>query len=448
MGLRLISAVLILVFGAMAANARISDPQIFTLKNGLQLVVIEDTRAPVVQHMIWYRAGAADEAPGASGAAHFLEHLLFKGTAQFPDGAFSTRVSEIGGQDNAFTSWDYTAYYQRVPATALPEMMEMEADRMRGTIINQDALLTERKVILEERAMRVDNNPDALFSEQMGAAQFLNHPYGRPIIGWPQEASALDMADVRAFYDRFYAPQNAIVIVAGDVTARDVLDVAQDTYGQIPRGADHPTRARPQEPPQLAERRLAFTDARVAQPSLIRSYLAPERNPGDQSRAAALTLLAALLSDPQTGVLTQKLQLDAQIASHAAAYYSGASVDMTSFDIVLMPRADVPLEQAEAALDQALQDFLASAINPDDLTRLKRQIRANEIYRKDNSASQANHIGRQLAVGLTLQDVQEWPQVLQSVTGDNIMAAARDLLRPNPSVTGWLRPANPTGGAS
>lgn len=267
----------------------------FTLDNGLEVVVIEDHRAPVVVHMVWYRIGAADESAGHSGIAHFLEHLMFKGTDEVASGDFSAIVEAQGGNDNAFTSHDYTAYFQRVAADRLDLMMKMEADRMRDLRLTEEDVLTERDVILEERGQRTDSDPGALLSEQMSAAQFLNHSYGVPIIGWRHEIAALSRQDALDFYHANYAPNNAILVVAGDVTPDDVLELAKTHYGPLAPSDRITPRDRPSEPPQLTERRMVFSDERVSEPYMIRTYLAPERNAGDQSEAAALTMLAELL---------------------------------------------------------------------------------------------------------------------------------------------------------
>ena len=229
---------------APAQTTVTSDPPAtFTLANGLQVVVIPDHRTPVVTQMIWYKVGSADETPGKSGLAHFLEHLMFKGTAKHPAGEFSQTVLRIGGNENAFTSTDYTGYFQRVPREQLGKMMEFEADRMTGLILKDENVLPERDVVLEEFNMRVANNPDARLTEQIMAALYLNHPYGRPVIGWHHEIEKLDREDALAFYRRFYAPNNAILVIAGDVDANDVRPLAERTFGEVAAPARNRRRA-------------------------------------------------------------------------------------------------------------------------------------------------------------------------------------------------------------
>ncbi len=410
----------------------------FVLDNGMQVIVIEDHRAPVVVQMVWYRAGSAEEPAGRSGIAHFLEHLLFKGTDNLKPGELSSTVAANGGSDNAFTSYDYTAYYQRVAADRLELMMRMESDRMVNLRLGEEEIATERAVIIEERNQRTENDPAALFREQKNAAQYLNHRYGVPVIGWRHEMEQLGLEDALNFYKTYYAPNNAILVVAGDVQPDEVKALAETYYGVLPANPDLPKRIRPTEPPQTSARRMTFHDPRVAQPYVGRSYLAPERNAGAQEEAAALTLLAEILGGGTTSVLAEKLQFEAQKAVYVAAYYRGMSLDATTFEFVVVPAVGVSLEEAEAALDTALADFLTEGIDADQLARLKMQIRASEIYARDDVESTANRYGRALTQGLTVEDVQAWPGILQAVTEEDILAAARSVLDKRQSVTGWL----------
>lgn len=418
-----------------AANEAVSY---FTLDNGMEVIVVEDHRAPVVQHMVWYRAGSADEPKGASGVAHFLEHLLFKATDKLKSGEFSATVAANGGRDNAFTSYDYTAYHQRVAADRLELMMTMESDRMKNIRLSEEDINTERGVVLEERNQRTENSPGALMSEQMAAVQFLNHRYGVPIIGWKHEIEQLGMQDTMSFYETYYSPNNAILVVSGDVTPDEVRRLADKHYGVIPANPDLPKRVRTEEPPHTAERRLTFRDARVAQPYVRRAYIAPERDPGDQEKAAALTLLAEILGGGTTSFLTEKLQFDTQVATYTAAFYRGGSLDDASFGMVVVPSSGVSLQDAEDALDAALAEFISGSVDQEQLERIKRQMRAEQIYARDDASAVANRYGRALAVGLTVEDVQQWPDILEAVTGDDIMAAAAGVLQRRGSVTGWL----------
>jgi zinc protease len=411
----------------------------FTLDNGLNVVVIEDHRAPVVVQMIWYRVGAADEPPGHSGIAHFLEHLMFKGTEKIAPNQFSAIVEAQGGDDNAFTSWDYTAYFQRVAADRLPLVMEMEADRMRNLRLTEDDVVTERQVILEERAQRTDSNPGSLLSEQMRAAQFLNHPYAIPIIGWRHEMEELSREDALEYYERFYAPNNATLVIAGDVEPEAVKALAEEHYGPLLPSDGIVPRIRPQEPPQLAERRITLADERVSEPYIFRTYIAPERDPGNQSEAAVLTVLAELLGGSgQTSVLPRALQFDSQTAVYSAAFYDGSSIDDATFGLIVVPAPGVTLETAEAEMDRVVAQFLEDGPDPAALERIRTQVRAGDIYSRDDVNALARRYGEGLSIGLTIADIESWDDALAAVTEADIMAAAQKVFDRRNAVTGWL----------
>lgn len=444
--LRAIFAALTLSITLVPASLRANQEGVttFTLENGMDVVVVEDHRAPVVQHMVWYKAGSADEPVGSSGVAHFLEHLLFKATDTLADGELSSTVAANGGRDNAFTSYDYTAYFQRVAADRLELMMRMESDRMRNIRFTEENVATERRVIIEERNQRTENNPRALFGEQMNAAQYLNHRYGVPIIGWMHEMESLDKEDALGFYNTYYYPNNAILVVSGDVDPEEVKRLAETYYGAIPANPDLPERVRSAEPPQNAERRIIFRDPRVAQEYVSRSYLAPERDPGDQEAAAALTLLAEVLGGGQTSYMTEKLQFEEQKAVWSGAFYRGTSLDDTTFDVVIVPVPGLALEEAEEAMDAVLAQFLIDGVDEEQLDRIKYQLRASQIYQRDNVDGIARRYGAAMSVGLSVEDIQVWPDVLQAVTPEDIMEAARNVFDRDASVTGWLtRPISP-----
>jgi zinc protease len=424
-----------------ASSAMAEDVTTFQLDNGMDIVVIEDHRAPVVVHMLWYRAGSADEPIGSSGVAHYLEHLLFKATETVESGGFQRIVAENGGSDNAFTSYDYTAYFQRVAADRLPLMMQYEADRMNNLVLTEADIVSERGVILEERNQRTENSPGALAREQMRAAQYLNHRYGVPIIGWKHEMESLDMEDALAFYDIYYSPNNAILVVAGDVEPDEVLALAERYYGPLPAEPNLPERIRSQEPPQSAERRLVYEDPRVAQPYVARTYLAPERDAGDQETAAALTYLAELLGgSPFTSVLGVALQFETNTAVYAGAFYDGLNLDDGTFGLTVVPAEGVGLQEAEDAMDAAVAAFLEDGIDPARMDALRTQLKAGEIFARDNVNGLANRYGAALTSGLTVEDVQAWPDILQAVTEADVLAAAERVLDRNQSVTGWVIP--------
>lgn len=437
--MRLLLALALSFIAPLVAQAEEKVTEI-RLDNGLQVVVIEDHRAPVVVHMVWYRVGSADERSGESGLAHFLEHLMFKGTKTLAPGEFSQLVAAEGGSDNAFTSYDFTAYFQRVASDRLEMVMRMEADRMVNLTLAESDVVTERNVVLEERTTRTDSSPEGLFSEQMSATLYLNHPYGRPIIGWRHELEALNREAALDFYKRHYAPDNAIVVIAGDVNPAEVERLAKEYYGPL-KASEHITgRERPLEPPQIAERRVIMQDDRVGQPYVIRHYIAPSRQSGAQDEAAALVVLAQLLGGAGVNsVLGRELTVNSKVAVSASAFYDPTGYDGSTFGVYAMPAPGVSLQEAETAVDAALEKFLAEGIKDDEFRRIKAQLKASEIYARDSAMGVARRYGTALTTGLTVADQQAWPEVLQAVTPEQVMAAAKKILDRKQSVTGWLQ---------
>lgn len=416
-----------------------SPPVTFTLENGLQVVVIPDHRTPVVTQMIWYKVGSADETPGKSGLAHFLEHLMFKGTSKHPAGEFSETVRRVGGNDNAFTSTDYTAYFQRVPSEELGRMMEFEADRMTGLVLKDENVLPERDVVLEEYNMRVANNPEARLTEQIMAALYLNHPYGRPVIGWHQEIEKLDRQDALAFYKRFYAPNNAILVIAGDVDPNEVRPMAQRSFSGIPAQPAIPVRRiRPQEPEPVAPRTVTLSDPRVEQPGIRRYYLAPSATTAAAGESATLDVLAQLMGGGSNSYLYRRLVVDRPLAVNAAATYQSVSLDSTQFTISVAPRQGVPFSQVEQVIDDVIADIGQNGIRAEDLERVKTQLIAEAIYAHDNQATLARWYGGALSTGLSIEDIRSWPDHIRAVTADQVREAAQKWLDKKRSVTGYL----------
>lgn len=423
---------------ALGAGERGEKVAEYTLHNGLELIVIPDHRAPVVTHMIWYKVGAADETPGKSGLAHFLEHLMFKGTAKHPAGQFSQVVSRIGGRENAFTSYDYTGYFQRVPSEKLKTVMEFEADRMTGLKLTDEVVLPERDVILEEQNQRVRNNPRARLGQQIDAALFLNSPYGRPVIGWRHEMEQLTREDAIGFYRRFYGPNGAVVVIAGDVAPQEALRLAKQTYGKIKRRSTIVPRRRPQEPPPVAARSLILADARVEQPLMQRAYLVPSSRTGKRGESEALEVLAHILGAGNNSRLYNSLVVDKQVAVAAGAWYDSTALDMSKFGIYGAPRPGVALPQLEAAIDGVISEVVAKGITPAELERAKTRLIADAVYAHDSQASMARWYGEALTTGSTVSDVEHWPDRIRAVTVQRVQDAARVWLDKRRSVTGYL----------
>ncbi len=425
-----------------ATSGHSAGPDIghFKLSNGMEVVVIPDHRAPVVTHMVWYRNGSADDPVGKSGIAHFLEHLMFKGTSNHAQGEFSEIVASLGGQENAFTSQDYTAYYQRVPKEHLPVLMDFEADRMTNLVLTDDVVTPERDVVLEERRMRTDSDPSSQLNEAVQAALFTHHPYGKPIIGWQHEIESLDRHDALNYYGRFYTPGNAILIVAGDIDSATVRELAEATYAKIPSRGEQPARQRPQEPEPRVNRLVSLSDEKVEQPSHQRVYLVPSYTTAAKGEAEALELLAHLLGGGQTSLLYKALVVDRKSAVMAGSYYMGTSLDQTRFWVYAIPSPDVTLEDLDDQVCGVIADLIRDGVKTEDLERAKTRLIADAVYAQDSQTSLARWYGAALTTGATVQDVLDWPNRMDAVTAEDVRAAAEKYLERKRSVLGFLLP--------
>ncbi|MSO69215.1 MAG: insulinase family protein [Alphaproteobacteria bacterium] len=432
-------AFVLLLLPAAPVRAELFPAESFMLANGMQVVVLPNHRAPVVVHMVWYRVGAADDPPGKSGGAHFLEHLMFKGTAKHGPGEFSRMVADNGGSENAFTSADYTGYFQKVARDRLEMVMELEADRMRNLILTDAVITPERQVIIEERNSRIDNDPSALLQEQMEAALYVRHPFGSPNIGWRVEMEGLDRETALSVYRQYYAPDNAILIVAGDITAAELKPLAEKYYGVIkPSGIE--ARQRLAEPTPLAERRVILRDARVTQPSLMRAYLAPSAASNDRETATALSVLSDILGSNTTSRLYRSLTVEQKKATYAGSSYDSLALDWSGFYVYAAPLPETSMTELEVALDAAIADLLKNGVTETELKESVTRMKARAIYALDDPQAIANIFGSVLAIGLTVDDIQNWPMRLDAVTVDRINAAARAILKLERSVTGQLLP--------
>lgn len=415
-------------------------PETFVLDNGMEVVVVENHRAPVVAHWVWYKVGTADSPPGKSGLPHFLEHLMFKGTGEIPPGEFSKIVARLGGNDNAMTSYDSTAYFQMIAKDRLELVMAMEADRMVNLDLSDDHVYPERDVILEERRSRVDNEPSALLGEQLMAAQYLHHPYRLPVIGWFHEIAGYTREDALDFYREWYAPNNAVLVVAGDVTAAELRPLAERTYGTV--AARHvPLRRRLAEPPQHAERRISLHHERVRQPTLLRSYLAPSyASPGHQ-HGYALELLSEILGGGGTSRLFRQVVVERSLAAGAGCFYRGTGLDGTTFRLYASPRPGVAMADLEGAVMGEIAKVLAEGITADELARTRQRLVAEAIYARDSLSGAARVFGSALTCGEAVGDVESWPARIAAVTVEQVHTAARHVFRPEQSVTALLLPA-------
>jgi zinc protease len=410
----------------------------FALQNGMQVLVIPDHRAPVVTQMLWFRVGGVDDPPGISGLAHFFEHMMFRGTKSVPGDLFSQTIAKNGGETNAFTSHDYTAYYEQIAKDRLPLVMRLEADRLANLILTDASVRPERDVVMEERRMRVDNDPQSLMSEQMRAALHLSHPYGRPVIGWAEELRRIDRVSAQRFYSRHYVPNNAILVVAGDVTPEEVRRMAQEAYGKVPARELEP-RTEAAEPPRMAETRMTITRADARVPIFSRLYRVPSYAQGKPGQAEGLETYAQLLGGDQTSMLYRVLVEQKKLASDAGASYDGYNRDAGEFSVYAVPRPGVRLEALEKAIDQVLAQTRAAPPQAVDLSRAKTGLVASVTYRRDSQFALAMAYGQALTIGLTVDDVNEWPARIRAVTADGVRRAARSLSRKE-AVTAYLQP--------
>jgi len=425
------------------AGAVMFNPESAVLENGLQVVVIPNHRAPVVTQMVWYKVGSADEPRGKSGVAHYIEHLMFKATDAYKAGEFHRQVATNGGVENAFTTQDYTAYFENVAADRLELVMSLEAERMAHLKFSEETARPELQVVLEERRMRTDNSPAGQLLEQVMRGLFVNHPYGIPIIGWPQEVAALDYRDAEAFYKTWYAPNNAVLVVAGDVTLAAVKELAQRYFGPIP---SHPVpeRKRLLEPPHHAAVRYDMASDRVRQPSWARYYIAPSYHFGDKEQAYPLQVLAQILGGGETSRLYRALVLDGTVASSAGASYDPDDLDYGSFTLAARPRPSTDIAALEQAFEGEVAKLLKDGVSDEEVSRAKSRLQASAVYNRDSVRRAAQIIGQGLAIGRTLDEIESWPERIGAVTAEEVDRAARAVLGDQPPVTSLLRPQQPS----
>ena len=415
-------------------------PETFRLSNGMDVLVIPDHRAPVVTHMVWYRVGAADEVAGHTGIAHFLEHLMFKGTDKIKPGEFSKTVARNGGQDNAFTNYDFTAYFQAIAKDRLPLVMEMEADRMTHLKLTDKEVLPERDVVIEELRMRIENEPLAELQSKMNAALYGASPYGRDVIGYKAEVEKLSTQDALDWYHRYYTPNNAILIVAGDITGAELKPLAEKYYGSIaPRAATF-TQTRPAVQWPTSPKRITMHDERVNEASWLRFY--PARSSADLGprASAALDVLAEILGGGTTSRLYQSLVVRDRKLTAVQAWYSGDQIGSGDFGLYALPRVGGSIADAEKAVDAALAAFLASDITDEELTRARSQLAAGAVYARDRQQTMAYIYGSGIMTGLTPKEIYGWPKAIAAVTADDVRKAAADVLDARHAVTGELLP--------
>ncbi len=421
------------------ALSEIFSPKSFILDNGLKVVVVEDTRAPVVTHMVWYKVGSADEPTGASGVAHFLEHLMFKGTKRFKPGEASKIIAKNGGNENAFTSYDYTAFYQTVSPDKLSVVMDIESDRMRNLQLNDNDILAERDVVLEERRTRTDNSDAALFREQVNAAMYLTYPYRIPIIGWANEIKRLDKKTVLAFYDRWYAPNNAILVIAGAVSAEKVRELAKIYYGSIPK-KEVKVRKRVKEPPQIAARRLTMDSGQIGQANWSRRYSAPSYNHGETHLTYGLQVLSEIMGGGTTSRLYRSLVVENKLAVSAGSWYRAENIGPSVFGIYASPQDNISIEKLEESINRELHLVVNKGVSLKEVGDAKTRLRRTAVFAKDSVTAPARIIGSALATGQSIKEIESWPDRISKVTREDVISAAKSVLQMKHSLTAVLLP--------
>ena len=403
-----------------------SDQQTFetTLSNGLRVIVREDHRAPTAVHMVWYRAGSVDEIDGTSGVAHMLEHMMFKGTTKVGPGEFSKRVAALGGRENAFTNRDYTAYFQQVPKRALDQVMALEADRMANLQLAEKEFKPEMQVVMEERRMRTDDSPQALVYEQLNAVAFQTHPYRRPVIGWMSELETMSYQDARDWYRRWYAPNNAWLVVVGDVAHDEVFRQAAKHYGAIKRHT-LPERRRFDEPKQTGIKRLIVkAPAKLAY--LAMAWKVPKLKDVEHDREPyALEMLAGLLDGHDAARLSKHLVRGQKIAHAAGASYDATLRGESLFILDGQPAEGKTVNELEVALRAEIARIQSEEVSPEELARVKTQTIAGQIYKRDSMMGQAMEIGGAEVIGLSWRDVDKTLDKIRSVTAAEVQAVAR-----------------------
>lgn len=440
---RFAGAALLLLVSLIAspAGAQLFNPQLATLANGAQLVVIENHRTPAVELMVYYKVGAADEEAGRTGLAHYLEHLMFKGTTTRRPGEFTELITKNGGQFNAFTTDDYTAYHETISADRLALVMELEADRMANLVIDEATAKPELQVVLEERRMRVENQPSALMWERVSATLFTLHPYRNPTIGWPEQVAALTADEARSFHERWYAPNNAIILVAGDVTMATVRPLADKFFGSI-AARPVPKRERLSEPAPLTARSVEFESDRVRQPQWSRLYHAPVYRTAKDNAAFALQVLAEILGGGETSRLYKRLVVTDRLANSAYASYDPTARDYGIFSVSANARdASISRNAIEAAMQGELRLIREKGVSETELKDAIGRMRASATYARDSLGTGARLIGAALATDSAIENVEQWPARIAAVTVSQVNDAAKAILKDDVAVTSWLKPA-------
>ena len=438
-------------FAGAAASAQIFEGK---LDNGLRVIVKPDSRAPVVVTMVWYKVGSMDEPSGYSGVAHVLEHMLFKGTKAVPAGEFSRTIAEAGGRDNAFTSRDYTGYFQTLHKSQLGLAMRLEADRMVNALLLPEEFEKEIRVVMEERRWRTDDRPRSLLYEQLNATVFKAHPYRQPVIGWMDDLQNMTVADARAFYERWYAPNNATLVIVGDVQPADVMKLARQHFGPL-NAKKLPERRITEEPRQLGPQQITVR-APAELPYVLMAYRAPAlREPDKDWEPYALEMLANVLDGNEAARLNRSLVRTERIASSANAGYDGVARGPGLFILSGIPTPGKTAQELEGALRREVEKLVKEGVTEEELQRVKSQAVASHVYERDSMFFQARQIGAVEMAGLSYKAIDRFLEGLKAVTAEQVVEVARKYLVNEGLTVAYLdpqplsgkRPSAPPAGA-
>jgi zinc protease len=442
MKLAIIRKFLIIVIGlcfAFPASAKLFDAQEFELSNKMRIIVAQNHKAPIVTSMIWYKVGSIDDFAGRTGLAHFNEHLMFKGTHMVPEGEFSKIIARNGGVDNAFTSYDFTSYHQTIAKDKLELLMLLEADRMKDILLSDKAFEKEHKVIVEERLSRYENNPKALFGEKMNGILWGKNPYGKPVIGFMDEIKAISKDDVLRFHKKWYAPNNAILVVAGDVDPTEVKNLAEKYFGHIP-AVDLPARGDVNIEPLDINARISMRHEQVKQPFLKRSYIAPSIMVDSERMSFAIDVLSEILGGSTTSRLYRSLVIKQKIAVSAGSWYNANNLGKGTFSIYASPSENVDLADLEKAVDDEIEKLMREKITTQELEKAKKRLWYGLAYLRDNTETIAEILGRYAVIGYPIKELETWDEKIKSVTLEDVMKAANHLFLNAVHITGTLSP--------
>ena len=437
---------IILLLFVLISGVAMGEVQQYQLDNGMKVFVKPDHRAPVAVVMVWYDVGSADELQGKTGLAHALEHMMFKGTKTYPPGYFSKTLAGIGGQENAFTNTDYTAYFAKIAAAKLPVVLKLEAERMRDLIIDKKEFAQEIKVIQEERRMRTDDNPQGILYERFMAAAHLAAPYQHPVIGWMSDLQQMKPEELEQWYQQYYAPNNASLVVVGDVEPKKVFALAKQYFGHLKSRALEPRKKFP-EPPAIGKKSIKVK-APAKLPLLMLGYTVPSLTNAEQSwHPYALELLAGVLSGGESARFAKNLVRGKESASSVEAYYNPFSRYTSQFIIFATPSRKDGLDAMESDIEAQIKIVQTSKVKPEELERVKKQIIAQKVFEKDSVFGQAMEIGLLETVGLSWKVGENFAKKLQDISAEQVQEVAKLYLRPDNLTRAELIPLPQSGSA-